>query len=549
MLKEKVIWGAGINGGRFASGFGNNEISFFIDNDIRKNGCTFCGLKVYHPTKIGDSDWKKYYIYIPEIYYDEISHVLREKGLEEKKDYTIYGHTLSIRKEKADDDFILFKERLKQVDVNKRIPYFASHLKKHGYGNFIAHISKLQEKYVIISEMIWSGLDDDREQINIPIVQAPIFADYETLIDAGEADSVRMFSEEEKKIIDEAVEHLRGYFPKESYQNCYYTVLMKYKYIKFVLDYFSCDKLICSDSVSVEHSILQKLCRERSIKVIYTHAGIIHGTLSMDAIGEVGESLPALVPERFNQLYVDFCDLSAAKSVKEYLVNSRLNRKVQPKNSISELLEKMDSSKRTVFFAGQNDVGSHMIPYTEITKSFYSPIFKSSIEAAIFLAKISEKNQWNFIYKPHPMYVHAEERDMLPPSACYIEYGDINDIIDLSDVVVTILSTTCYDALVRDKAVVMLGYTQAKGKGITYEAFQRDEIEDTINDAIEFGLTTEMKENYIRHLAQLLKYYLYDNGENRPVRYGQSFPDSFDGFFKLYEMIGGEVDGIDKANA
>ena len=102
------------------------------------------------------------------------------------------------------------------------------------------------------------------------------------------------------------------------------------------------------------------------------------------------------------------------------------------------------------------------------------------------------------------------------------------------------LGETIYDALVRDKPVVTLGYSWAKGKGINYEAWKAADIEKQIKKAIDFGFTDKMKQAFIKHLAQCLKYYLYDNGLDRPVRYGQMFPDSFDGFYELYYKIGNE---------
>ena len=141
------------------------------------------------------------------------------------------------------------------------------------------------------------------------------------------------------------------------------------------------------------------------------------------------------------------------------------------------------------------------------------------------------------------MYVRRNEKTQLPPEVLFIEYADINELIDIADVVVTILSTTNYNALTRYKPVVMLGYNQTRGKGCTYEAFEKEEIEDTIKEALEKGFTKEQQDAFLKHIAQCLKYYLYDDLQDRPIRYGRPVPKSIDEFYELERLLKKEEDG------
>ena len=127
------------------------------------------------------------------------------------------------------------------------------------------------------------------------------------------------------------------------------------------------------------------------------------------------------------------------------------------------------------------------------------------------------------IYKPHP---GVEPAAWLPESLNIIKECDINDVIAYADVTVAILSSTSYVALVQEKPVVVLGYTHLRGKGCCYEAFERDKIEPAINEALANGMTDEMKVNFTRHIAQMNKYYLFDNGLEREIRYGRR-PEEF----------------------
>ena len=104
----------------------------------------------------------------------------------------------------------------------------------------------------------------------------------------------------------------------------------------------------------------------------------------------------------------------------------------------------------------------------------------------------------------------------------FINRLQLNEVIDMCDVTITILSQTSYLSLIREKPVVMLGYTQLKGKGCTYEAFDRDHLERSIEEALQMGYTQEQKDNFYLHVAQMNKYYVYDDLNERELRYGQS---------------------------
>lgn len=533
-MKKKVIWGTGMYGGRFVKSLDEETIDFFIDQDKKKEGKIFCGRRIRNPEQINNDEWKELYLYIPENYYTEISIFLREKGLKESVDFQAYGHKIYISKKRADLGEKQYKEKIRKITKIEQIPIFATYWEKHGYENYFRHISDILEKYIVISERP-SQIEGSNDWFKA--IDAPLFADYETFIDIEDYEIDVKYNDVDEMFLDEITQHLQGYFPEKEIKKCRYNAWRQYKYIIDTLDILNCKKVIAFSSVTVGHSILQKICNQRGIEIIYTHPGMIHGTLAFDAIGEVGESVPALFAKKFKELPVSKEEVANAVIVREYLKKSRLNRKVQPKKSTFDSIKLHYKDRPVVFFAGQNDVGSFMVPYNERAKNYFSPIFSSSIEAAVYLAELCEKNQWNFIFKPHPMYVHKEDEKRLPSKAHYIEYADINDVIDASDVVITILSTTNYDAIIRDKPVVVLGCMWSKEKGFNYEAFERDEIEKQIKNALEHGLTNEMKEMFLKHLAQSLKYYLYDNGEDREIRYGQRFPDSFDGFFDLYNML------------
>ena len=114
----------------------------------------------------------------------------------------------------------------------------------------------------------------------------------------------------------------------------------------------------------------------------------------------------------------------------------------------------------------------------------------------------------------------------MPKSVHIVKSCNINDLVDYADLTITILSSTGYIALIREKPLIMLGYTSLRGKGCCYEAFNFESLEAVIKNALENKMTDEMKINFIKHIAQMNKYFLYDDNLPRKIRYGKR-PEEF----------------------
>ena len=267
------------------------------------------------------------------------------------------------------------------------------------------------------------------------------------------------------------------------------------------------------------HYLLAEMCRERGIEVSFMEFGSLPGTLAFDRRGQMGESAPSVEYEEFRQLSVTEEELARAEETVAWLKTSGLNRKKQPGAEMEmeekEELKRLRPDRPVILFAGQWDVDSGMVPYTEHVRKYHSPVFESSLEAVLALAKIAEKHDWNLIFKPHPSVWEEYDPAALPDNVIFVKKYNINDLIDLSDVVVTILSSTGYVSLIRDRATVMLGYNQLRSKDCTYDAFRPEDVESALAAAVEQGYTAQQRAAFIRHVAQMCKYYLYQDGEER----------------------------------
>ena len=529
---KKAVWGTGYYAGRFISTYNKkDEIEFFIDSDRKKENQFFLGKKIIHPDSI--KDWKELYIYIPFNYYEEIASTLKMYGLKENIHFVKYERLGYLSNEEAEQDYQRSISELLEQKENmfRKFLYWGMYWNKKGYKQVLSLLKEntYEMKLALVSEETWLSRKDCEIRAGISALITPKVFQQETYIKNSKRRSVCQ---------DDSIyaKQLRDTFPLDADEDL--MVQYIHNYINMLIEQLEPKGIFVLGSITVSHMMLGDICRKKNIPVIYTHPGILPGTLAFDTEGEMGESLPALYADRFLKLPVDEVEKEKAREVWHYLEKSKLNRKIQPRNKCIEYITmKKKKLRPTIFYAGQNDVFSHMIPNTDITKKYHSPIFKTSLEAAVYLAGICKKNDWNFVYKPHPMYVQEGIEEILPSNTIYVETGDINEIVDSSDVVITILSQTNYVALIRHKPVVMLGYNQIKGKGCTYEAFREEESENAIKEALEKGFTQKQQEAFLVHMAQILKYYLYDDLQERELRFGRSEPLCIEEFYELENLL------------
>ena len=323
---------------------------------------------------------------------------------------------------------------------------------------------------------------------------------------------------ESRPYLKNAEDNLCAKFPEAKCDDVTALSLWAYIYFSKMLEILTPNKIILWNKYQPLHVIIDGIAKEKDIPVLYMEFGNIPGTFVLEYEGQMGESLCAKNSEEFKELYVSENELQQADVIAEFLRESKLNRNLQPESKIEELRKQICGDKPIILYCGQNDFESGMVPYTHDSKINHSPIFESSDSAAEFLSDIASKNDWNLLYKPHPLMTYLSK---IPASATNVAGHDINDLIDMADVVVTMFSQSAYISLIRGKPTVMLGYNQLKGKDCTYEAFHEDEIEDTIKQALSDGRTESMRENFTKHVAQELKYYLFDDLTDRNIRYGQ----------------------------
>ena len=483
-----------------------------IDNDLGKSGMVLNGIEIIHPSHI--MNWQEFFVILALDNYISVKRQLEKIGLKEKVDFVWYRDW---GKQSEIEDIIKEAEEfLDEIELHGN----AFHGYKIIFSDFLSfdkglcdYVNKwnlIEGNMVLLSEAAWVSRER-KNMMSLPILELPMVLLHNKYLLSDVGRIPFEYNEEngfEKRYLNEAVENLRLGFPDmaDGYEFliCYYAE----KIVQKIIEIWKPSQVILWNAFYALHFIIRNICEVRQVPIKYMEFGNIPGTIILEETGQMGESWPARYPKEFMKIPVSGKEYREAELLIQKLHKSGLNRNVQPQNDkLYEVKQKLKPDRPVIFYAGQNDNACGMQPYTENTRRFHSPVFKSSDEAALFLAEICKKNEWNYIYKPHPMMARNCSQATLPENVIFVDDVDINGMVDLSDVVVTILSTVSYIGLIRQKPVVMLGYTQLKEKGCTYEAFDRNNIEFILKKSFYKGLTIYMKEAFIHHIAKLKKYY------------------------------------------
>lgn len=536
---KKVIWGTGYYASIFSLKIGRENVSFYIDKDRNKEG-TFLGKSVVPPDRI--TDWDDMCVYVPYNYYEEISTFLKTKKLAENINFFKYDEKVYLAKDYAERDFERACREVDKLDSEdcKTSTAWCGRFwaTKSEYRECINVLKNNGNKFILLADTPWYRKNEIENATNCCTVVLPVVMHDFVFIEDDCVDGLIPDEKETDASIMCLYENIMARQKNVSPHSCKYKAVMCANFLEYLFKKCRFRFFIVGDSDRAISKMIRDKCRKYNVSILFTHQGVVPGTIMMGPGGDIGDSIPCVYYKEFRRLPLDDEVLLEAKKVWNYLKESRLNRKVQPCNDAVKVVnKKISGDKPTIVCLGQNDLDSSMIPYTDESIKYQSPIFESSMSSLLYLSEVCEKNNWNLVYKPHPMFAEFEDYTSLPDTIVLVKFGDINEIVDLADVVVTIRSSSNYIALIRHKPVLMMGYTQTRGQGCTYEAFNKDDIEVQLRLALKYGFSEAQKQAFLEHLARLLKYYLYDDLSKRQIRYGRPYPNTIDGFFDLKNTL------------
>lgn len=272
-----------------------------------------------------------------------------------------------------------------------------------------------------------------------------------------------------------------------------------------------------------------EVAKQKGIPVVSVERGFLEGTMIISRDG-YGKDSVMKYPEAFCSLPVDSQELEKASEIIGFLGDSGFNRYQQPVNdAIKRLQRRLDNGKPSILLAGAFDFENPSLSRDKESERIYGLPFATSREAMIYIAKLAKKNDWNFIYKPHPLmykrdFSRLENKKL--NNVLYVKDANINELIDSVDVVICMITGVSHIALTRNKPVVQLGNTPLKHKGCCYEVLRAEDIESEIKKAIQNGYTATQKCAFVKYVAQANRYYYFDDLTARPIRYGRSMEEA-----------------------
>lgn len=533
-MKSRVaVWGTG-GGALIISGEIGN-VDFFIENDITRLSKTFLGKKVYYVKEV--EDWDDILVYIYPKYYNEISYQLKSMGLKENIDFLKFSTKIKVNEiPKEIEDF---KKKINENSERLRNAslIFSPHLftiKGEEYKQWfnLLFSNMKTEKFVLFSNYIGTNASQFTGDLNCSLVYMPEFWSFSRLPEINEEISVSpkvkdLINQNER--LHDIADCIRFRFSynriPENYEYVY--IYSVYKVFSYIIETLRPTCIFLWPFSSHTSNILSYICDQEHIRTYALHEGVLYGTFQIDPCGEGGESFPAAKREKFSRLPISEQDINNTKSILDDLMRSGYNRRLQPFDENEMELRKLKKDRPIITFLGDDDFGMCLVPSSRRSKENFSPIFESGLEEAVYIARLAQKNNWNFVYKPHPGD-YSYKQEMLPQdmreNVIFIDGMNIHRVVEFSDVIIINVSSCGYIALMKGKPVVETGKNMYTGYGCSYEVGKIDDLEEAIKEAIKMGYKESMREAFEHHMTLLLKYYLYKGGEGTQYYYGVDIP-------------------------
>lgn len=501
------------------------EVSYYIDNDPKKQGSIFNGSFIKSPNSLLEEDKKKINIIITSIYYDEISKQLKDMGFLEGIHF-LNGNFLY-------ECIMLCKEKgLLQLLREYMVNMFC--LKKIELRQF--------KKILMLKKNHWTPLD------------------YRTML------LVALFNGYEIIFIDDVVECNEDYIfnINNNFKDIYYKGINLYSvaihnicieldnvmqaidinvplhkeiiskwyniaanFIDKTMLYFekySFDRTIIFQGHMYDCAIIRQIAIQNNIEVFSFEFTFNKNKAIWDNIS--GLSVNKNLSKNFYWRYKDIICLDLAREYTKKYVNNIKKFKSPYHSTPINILQK-EKIKKTIVYIGQI--------YTDSSIIFGIRRFNNPIEIIRALVDYCIENEYELIIKLHPSETKAHggqkynqltfkkiEKDkelirkiknnlniIIDNKNQYNTYS----LIDRADVCVTINSQAGLEALIKEKDLILCGNSSYDGLGFTYEAQNQEMLKYFLNMILKDNISLIDKDEIDKFFYIFNEYYCIDKDE------------------------------------
>lgn len=285
--------------------------------------------------------------------------------------------------------------------------------------------------------------------------------------------------------------------------------------------------IICFNRETPINALLEIVANRLSIPILFVEGGILPGTIEFDSVGNDALSWPVRHLDKFNQLEINEKDRNRAIKFVSFLKRNKLSRKAQQSVGTGKLTDRQNRDRPLIFFAGSNERGTGI--YMKESKEFkeYSPFFSGNEDALMSLLELAEKHDWFVVFKPHPNETaYGKTCHIINPRLHIGTSANIFDLIDISNVTMTITSGIAGISLVHGKPSILLGKNGLFGKGATYDLDKKENLGTLVEKAIGDGFTKDMQKRWLEYAARTIKYYNFSFGTDIEEYIGRGVEDA-----------------------
>jgi sarcosine oxidase delta subunit len=533
MKKKLIYWGTGNIGSICLKLYPDIIPQFFIDS--HRESDMFYNIPVKKPENI--SNWDNLYIVVTTTAFQEIEKILNNKNLKRNENYIGYQEFFEVERNtvvESINSLKIYIEKNKQYKNSILISasVFAARVWQDMIHFFQCYsIKRLPQRSILFSSLSVVSEKRAEKVMGYPVFNVPDICKWEghmdVDIDFNKNPLIHgdLLLKEEKEWIWKLEERKL----QDDKTFSFHVTSEIYWYYKQVISILEPSQIIIWGGWTRESYILAELAKRNNIPYGFMEFGWIPGTYQFDRRGIAGQSEYAVNSDSILKRPVEYKS-KEIKEIRDYIVRNKIDTGKFRKNGEDErALARINQQKKTVFFVGMGDSSMGINPESDYWKQYVSSFFSSTQEAVSFVAEICRRNEWNFVFKPHPSPANKDglAQDKLGDTIIQVKYTEIDRLIELSDVVISIASAVNYKVLIYGKPLVQLGHTTLSQKGCCYEIQSIDEIEAQLRNALENGMTEVQNENFEFHMEQLLENYLWDDLSDRALRYGLSLETDF----------------------
>lgn len=220
---------------------------------------------------------------------------------------------------------------------------------------------------------------------------------------------------------------------------------------KMIISLIQPDVVIVWNGMADIRGMVKEFLDYHNIPFLYAEKGMLPNSFYIDEVGINARSSLGNLSFRSNLKAKD--EIEIEKYI-ENMVIKGASAWGQPSRIGSRIRRKLgiDSYKNIIFFPGQVDKDTNI--------TIFSP-FKNVAEA-VKLALDALPEETVLVVKPHPKSDKVNTKELIAlrntyPTLKIIEDANIWDLIEISDLVISINSTVAFETLLKSKKVILLG--------------------------------------------------------------------------------------------